>query len=180
MLHGYKKNWNYEKKTGIKVRSASVRGSLTVVVLQKSHPDEPPRRRSCVACRSLNSCQPPVTKAHLKANDVLILIPLLKIDEMYGRLNGSCIYSTFDMKSSYHDIELSRESQPKSTFVTPMGKLDLTHVPFGLAYAPAYFQGLASGVLIGLDSALRYLDDILVFSSYIVPQLKHLKILFQR
>ena len=63
---------------------------------------------------------------------------------------------------SYHHIELSKESQPKSAFTTPMGKSEFTHIPFGLAQVQAYFQRLVK-VFTGLDFAFRYLDDIIVF-----------------
>ena len=45
-------------------------------------------------------------------------------------------YFTLKMRSGYNHIELSKESQPKSAFVTPVGKLEFTHVPFGMARAP--------------------------------------------
>ena len=91
-----------------------------------------------------------------------------------------CVYSPFSMRSGYHHIMLSRESQPKSAFVSPMGKFELICVPFGLAPARAYFQTLVNDVLTRIDFDFTYLDDILVFSPDIKTHLKHLRILFQR
>ena len=51
--------------------------------------------------RAGNRLLPPVKKAFSKAKGVLTLVPLLKIDEIYARLKGSKIYSTFDMRSGY-------------------------------------------------------------------------------
>ena len=48
---------------------------------------------------------------------VLTLVPLPKIDEIYAKLKGSCVYSTFDMRSGYYHMGLSAESQAKSAFV---------------------------------------------------------------
>ena len=50
----------------------------------------------------MNSVLPPVKKAFSKAKGVLNLVPLPKIDEIYARLKGSKIYSTFDMRSGYY------------------------------------------------------------------------------
>ena len=55
---------------------------------------------------------PKVDKAHSKAKGVLTLVPLPQIDEIYAKLEGSTIYSTFDMRSGYYHLELNQESQP--------------------------------------------------------------------
>ena len=62
---------------------------------------------------------------------MLTLEPLPRFDGIYARLNGSCIYSTFDMISGYHHIKSSKESQPKSAFVTLIGIFEFKHVHFG-------------------------------------------------
>ena len=56
-------------------------------------------------------------KVGSRAKGVLTLVPLPKIDEIYAKLKGSCIFSTFDMRSGYHHVTLSLESQAKSAFV---------------------------------------------------------------
>ena len=66
----------------------------------------------CVDYRMLNQLLPKVDKAHSKAKGVLALVPLPKIDEIYAKLEGSTIYSMFDMRSGYYHLELSQESQP--------------------------------------------------------------------
>ena len=131
-------------------------------------PGEPPRRRLCVDYRAINKLLPNSTKRWgSKAKGVITLVPLPKIDEIYAGLKGSTIYSTFDMRSGYHHMALSPESQPKSAFVIggPQGaKFEFKVCPFGLAQAPAYFQRLVNEVLRGLPFTFGYLDDILVFS----------------
>ena len=104
-------------------------------------------------------------KAFSKAKGILTLVPLPKIDEIYARLKGSNIYSTFDMRSGYYHMVLSEKSRPKSAFVSSLGKWEFKRCPFGLAQAPAYFQRLVNEVLSGLTFAFSYLDDILVYSS---------------
>ena len=119
-------------------------------------------------------------KAFSKAKGVLTLVPLPKIDEIYARLKGSKIYSTFNMRSRCYHMVLSVESRPKIAFVSLYGKWEFKRCPFGLAQAPAYFQRLVNKVLSGLTFAFGYLDDILVFSPGMESHLEHLRLLFER
>ena len=73
---------------------------------------------------------------------------------------------------------LSKESIPKSAFVSSFGKWEFKRCPFGLAQAPAYFQRLINEVLSGLTFAFGYLDDILVYSTDMETHLEHLWKLF--
>ena len=136
----------------------------------------------CVDYCVLNSLLPCVDKAQSRAKGILTLVPIPKIDEIYAKLEGSMIYSTFDMCSGYYHLELTLESQSKSAFVVggPRGgKWKFQRCPFGLTQAPAYFQLLVSKVIEGLPFAFGYLDDILVFSSNIKEHLEHIMILFK-
>ena len=171
------------EKAGIIAKSVSPWASPIVIVPKKTAPGELPRRRMCVDYRMLNKLLPKVDKAHSKAKGVLTLVPLPKIDEIYAKLEGSTIYSTFDMRSGYYHLELSQESQPKSAFVIDGpkgGKWEFKRCPFGLTQAPAYFQMLVNKVLEGLDFTFGYLDDILIFSKNMEEHLQHVQILFER
>ena len=164
------------EKAGIIMKSVSPWASPIVIVPKKTAPGEPPRRRMCVDYRMLNQLLPKADKAHSKAKGVLTLVPLPKIDEIYVKLEGSTIYSTFDMRSRYYHLELSQESQLKSAFVIggpKGGKWESKRCPFGLTQAPAYFQMLVNKVLEGLDFTFGYLDDILIFSKNMEEHLQH-------
>ena len=95
------------------VRSVSPWASPIVVIPKRTAPGEPPKRL-CVDYQALNSLLPPVKKAFSKAKGLLTLVPLLKIDEIYARLKGSNICSSFDMRSGYYHMVLSEKSRPKS------------------------------------------------------------------
>ena len=110
------------EKAGVIVRSVSPWASPIVVVPKRTAPGEPPRRRLCVDYRAVNSLLSPVKKAFSKAKGVLTLVRLPKIDEIYARLKGSKIYSTFDMRSGYYHMVSSEESRPKTAFVSLFGK----------------------------------------------------------
>ena len=168
------------EKAGVIVRSVSPWASPIVVVPKRTALGEPPKRRLCVDYRAVNSLLPPMKKAFSKAKGVLTLVPLPKIDEIYAQLKGSKIYSTFDMRSGYYHMVLSKESRPKIAFVSSHGKWEFKRCPFGLAQAPAYFQRLVNEVLSGFIFACGYLDDILVFSPDMTSHLEHLRLLFER
>ena len=105
------------EKAGVMTRSVSPWASPIVIVPKKTEPGKPPRRRLCVNYRALNNLLPTVQKVGSRAKGVLTLVPLPKIDEIYAKLKGSFIFSTFDMRSGYHHVALSPESQAKSAFV---------------------------------------------------------------
>ena len=67
-----------------------------MVVPKSTQPAEHPSRRLCIDYRALNNLLPVVTKAHSKAQGLMTLVPLPKIDEMYATLTGLSIYSTLD------------------------------------------------------------------------------------
>ena len=171
------------EKVGVIVRSVSPWASPIVIVPKKTAPGEPPKHHMWVDYHILNSLLPRVDKAHSKAKGILTLVPIPKIDEIYVKLEGSMIYSTFHMHSGYYHLELTPESQSKSAFVVggPRGgKWEFKRCPFGLTQAPAYFQLLVCKVIEGIPFAFGCLDDILVFSANIKKHLEHVRILLQR
>ena len=167
-----KKELNILEAAGIIVRSVSPWASPIVVVPKRSAPGEPYKRHMCVDCRALNKLLLPVKKAHSNAKGVLSLVPLPKIDEIYACLTGSKVFSTLDMCSGYHHVEMTR---PKTAFTLPanLGKWEFLHCPFGLPQAPAYFQRLINEVLAPFNFAFGYLDDILIYSPDVETHLKH-------
>ena len=168
------------EKAGVTVRSISPWASPIVVVPKKTEPGEPPRRRLYIDYRVIISLLPKVQKTHSKAKGFLTLVPLTQINHIYARLRSSKIFSTFDLRSGYHHMELSPEARAKSAFVTPLDKFEFTRCPFGLTQAPAYFQRLINKVIKGLPFAFWYLDDLLIHSPDIETYLQHMRVLFQR
>ena len=168
------------EKAGVIVRSILPRASPIVVVPKKTESGKPPRRRLCEDYRVINSLLPKVQKAHSKAKGVLTLVPPPQIDHIYARPRGSTIFSTFDLRSGYHHMELFPEARAKSAFVTPLDKFEFTRCPFGMTQAPAYFQRLINKVIKRLPFAFGYLDDVLIHSPDIETHLQHMRVLFQR
>ena len=93
----------------------------------------------CIDFRKLNELQPEVWHADSETGGNISLVPLPKIDEMYGRLKDAKVFSTLDLRSGYYHISLSESLKAKTAFVTPFGKYQFEAVPFGLGQAPTYF-----------------------------------------
>ena len=130
----------------------------------------------CIDFRKLNDLLPEVHHADSETGGNMSLVPLPKIDEMYGRLKGAKYFTTLDLR-----IGLSEGSKAKTAFITPFGKYQFEVVPFGLAQAPAYFQQLISMVLQDCSEfVMVYLDDIIIFSRNEHEHLKHIQIIFQK
>ena len=109
-----------------------------------------------------------------KQNGFLTLVPLPKTDEIYMRLKGFSICSTFCLRSDYYYMALLEEVRAKSAFVTPIGKFQFTRCLLGLAHAPSYFQQFIYEVLTGLEFAIRCLVDYLVLRLAVETHLQHL------
>ena len=82
---------------GVIRKSISPWASPIVIVPKKSAPGEPPHRRMCIDFRKLNDLQPKVHRADSQTGGNISLVPLPKIDEMYGRLKGAKYFTTLDL-----------------------------------------------------------------------------------
>ena len=49
-----------------------------------------------------------------KTKGQISIHPLPKIDEMYGKVKGSKVFSTIDLRSRYHHIALGKSSRAKT------------------------------------------------------------------
>ena len=134
-----KKELNILEAAGIIVRSVSPWASPIVVVPKRSAPGEPPKRHMCVDYRALNKLLPPVKKAHSNAKGVLSLVPLPKIDEIYACLKRSKVFSTLDMRSGYHHLEMTEEARPKTAFTLP-ANLGKSEVSIWISTGPCLFS----------------------------------------
>lgn len=108
--------------------------------------------------------------------------PLPQISELLDKLGRCQYFSTIDLKSSFHQIEMDPESIAKTAFSTPTRHLEWTRVPFGLKNAPSTFQRVMDNILRGVASeqCCTYLDDIIVFSTSLAEHIQRLEAVFKR
>ena len=126
--------------------------------------------RCCIDFRQLNT---------LTRKDAY---PLPRTEACFDALAGSCLFSTFDLRSGYHQVALDTNDADKTAFITRRGTFRFRTMPFGLCNAVASFQRLMDLVLAGLnlETCLAYLDDVIVFSRNEEEHLQRLECLFQR
>lgn len=92
--------------------------------------------------------------------------PLPNITEILDQLGEAKYFTTLDLASGFHQIEVDENDCHKTAFTTPHGHYEFARMPFGLKTAPATFQRLMDRVLTGLQgiTLFVYLDDIVVYA----------------
>ena len=98
------------ERVGVITRSVSPWASPVIMVLKKSAPGEPLRRRMCINFHAVNALQPKVVKAVSKAKGTLTLHPLPNIDQLCTQLSGAKAFTTLNLRSGYYNIELGKDS----------------------------------------------------------------------
>ena len=126
--------------------------------------------RCCVDYQALNS----VTRKDA--------YPLPRIDTCYDALASAKWFSTFDLRSAYHDIMVDSADADKTAFICPTGMYKFRGMPVGLCNVGATFQRLMDIVMSGLHFQvyLVYLDDIIMVLETPEQHLERLAIVLQR
>lgn len=119
-----------------------------------------------------------------KLNDKTIddKYPIPHITDLLDKL-GRCMYfTTLDLTSGFHQIEMHPDDIEKTAFNTENGHYEFLRMPFGLKNAPSTFQRVMDDVLRGLQNeiCLVYLDDIIIFSTSFQEHLERLRLVFNR
>jgi len=120
--------------------------------------------RCCIDYRKLNA----VTR-----KDVY---PLPRVNDCLDAMASATLFSSFDLRSSYHQCPVAPEDRDKTAFICPRGMYRYRTMPFGLCNAPSTFQRLIDVALSGLhlEVCLAYLDDIIIFSKTVEDHLERL------
>ncbi|CAL8118500.1 unnamed protein product [Prunus armeniaca] len=110
-------------------------------------------------------------------NSVLewIRYPIPNKRDLINRLEKAVIYSKFDMKSGFWQIQIHESDRYKTAFVTPFGHYEWNVMPFGLKNAPSEFQNIMNEIFNPYSHfSIVYIDDVLIFSESIEQHWKHL------
>ena len=108
---------------------------------------------------------------------------LPRIEDSLDSLNGSCIFTSIDLKAGYWQVELDENSVPLTAFmVGPLGFYEFLKMPFSLTNAPATFQRLMETCLddLHLNWCIIYLDDVIVFSKTPEEHVERLTAVFEK
>lgn len=108
--------------------------------------------------------------------------PIPDITEILDKLGRATYFSTIDLVSGFHQIQLDKNDFEKTAFSVSSGKYEFTRMPFGLKNAPATFQRVMDAVLrefVGV-CCLVYMDDIIIFSSSFEEHVKDITKILQK
>jgi Reverse transcriptase (RNA-dependent DNA polymerase) len=97
-------------------------------------------------------------------------------------MSGARWFSTFDLRSSYHQVPVVTKDADKTAFICREGMFRFKKIPFGLCNAGATFQRLMDLVLSGPspEICLAYIDDVIIFSSDENSHLERLEAVLSR
>jgi len=89
---------------------------------------------------------------------------LPKINDLLQKLEGFYLATSLDLNMGYYHIELTLEASKLCTIVLPWGKYEYLRLPMGLCNSPDIFQEKMSELMVELEFARAYIDDLLVVS----------------
>lgn len=119
-----------------------------------------------------------------RLNDITIddKYPLPNINDLFDKLGKSVYFTTLDLASGYHQIEVEEKDRQKTAFSTQNGHFEFLRMPFGLKTAPATFQRTMDNILRGLQGlhCMVYLDDIIIYGNSLDEMINKLRIVFDR
>ena len=116
----------------------------------------------------------------LNAKTVGDKFPIPNINEVLDKLGKNIYFTTLDLTSGFHQIQMDEESIPKTAFNTDEGHFEFKRMPFGLKNAPATFQRVMNHVLKEEINkrCLVYLDDIIIFGTSLQEHMENIKRIF--
>jgi len=141
---------------------------------------------SCSAFYVMNAAElergsPRLVINYKPLNKVLewIRYPIPNKRDLLKKLHDSNIFSKFDMKSGFWQIQIHEQDKYKTGFNVPFGHYEWNVMPFGLKNAPSEFQNIMNDIIIPISNfAIVYIDDVLIFSKSLDQHFKHLNIFY--
>ena len=106
--------------------------------------------------------------------------PLLSIDELVGVVSRGTVFTTLYLTSEYQQLEVVKECREILTINTHLGLFRFNRLPFGISNAAAIFQKVMDQILAGVEGAVCYIDDILIYGNNLQECTKNLKEVLSR
>ena len=114
--------------------------------------------------------------------------PALKVDQypmptpedLFATVAGGEKFTKLDLAHAYQQVVLAPKDRKYVTINTHKGLYQYTRLPYGVASAPAIFQGIMEKLLQGIPRVVVYIDDILVTGKNEGERLEILRQVLQR
>ena len=104
--------------------------------------------------------------------------PIPRVDDLLDGLGQAQYISKLDLTKGYC---VDPASKHKTAFVTPLGKYQVTVMPFGLVGSPVVFQRMMNTILADiLFFASAFIDDVALYSKTWEEHIQHLTTVFTR
>ena len=94
----------------------------------------------------------------------MISFTIPKIQDMLQKLEGFMWATSLDLNMGYYHILLTPNASRLGTVVLPWGKYEYLRLPMGLCNSPDIFQEKMSELMVRLDFAQAYLDNLLLIT----------------
>ena len=85
------------------------------------------------------------------------------VESVIAQMAGAKVFSKLDANSGFHQIKLSEELKPLTTFITPFGRYCYNQLPFGINSRPEHFQMQIHQVLENQSGVACIMDDMVVY-----------------
>ena len=106
--------------------------------------------------------------------------PIPNKKDLVNRLGRVVVFSKFDMKSGFWQIQIREFDRYKIAFTTPFGHYEWNVMPFGLKNAPSEFQNIVNEIFNPFSNhAIVYINDVLIFSESLDQHWRHLRAFLQ-
>ena len=102
------------------------------------------------------------------------------VDRVLAQMAGATLFSKLDANSGFHQIKLTDESKPLTTFITPYGRSCYNRLPFGINSGPEHFQMQLHRVLESQPGVVCLMDDIVVYGRDLKEHDERLNQVFER
>ena len=104
-----------------------------------------------------------------------IRYPIPNKNDLVHRLSEVVLFSKFDMKSGFWQVQISENDKYKTAFTASFGHYEWNVMPFGLKIAPIEFQNIMNDIFNPFSHfTIVYIGDVLVYSNSIDERWKHL------
>ena len=95
-----------------------------------------------------------------------IRYPIPNKKDLINRLYNETIFSKFDMKYGFWQIQISKDDRYKTSFTVQFGHYEWNVIPFGLKNAPLEFQNIMNDIFNDYTRfSIVYIDDVLIFQT---------------
>ena len=87
--------------------------------------------------------------------------PVMSPGDIFPKLAGSKIYSSFDFCKGYYGIHMQEESKDYTTFGCSRGLMRFKVMPFGMVNSGSTYNRMIRKLLDGSHNLESYVDDVL-------------------